>query len=81
MISVDRRRLSRVLINIIDNASQATLNEGNIWTNVSSTTHKGEPSIKLTIGNSGSPISPSKLEKLFQPLLLVKPTAQVWGSQ
>ena len=60
---MQRRHLSEVLVNLLQNAREATSDQGNV--SVSAVCH-GDHSIELTISDDGPGISPEKLEQVFE---------------
>ena len=60
---MQRRHLSEVLVNLLQNAREATSAQGNVG--VSAVCH-GDHSIELTISDDGPGISPEKLEQVFE---------------
>lgn len=62
----ERRKLLRVLSNLIDNAAQATTVGGTLWVATKSAMHEdGRSFVHITIGNTGSYIAPEDRQKLF----------------
>jgi signal transduction histidine kinase/CheY-like chemotaxis protein len=61
LLDVDRLKIGRVLINIVNNAAQAMDYKGRI----SFRTHEIDHKMIVTVGNTGSYIPPKEREKLF----------------
>lgn len=64
-IVADKLGLSRVISNLVMNAFQATSESGKIWVKSNSIQNNGSK-IQIIVGNSGSYISRSEQEKVFQ---------------
>ena len=62
-LNIDVLKVSRVFANIIGNGVQAMGYKGDMWFHLNNTAKEGFT--KFTIGNSGSYISPEKLDLLF----------------
>ncbi len=60
---IDRRKIHRVLGNILGNAKEAMQGSGRIWIRTKDVF--GSKSIELTLGNSGPHIPEDKIEKIF----------------
>jgi signal transduction histidine kinase/FixJ family two-component response regulator len=65
-LSIDRQKIRRVLINIIDNAVSAMNGKGRMWISTCDATDHGLSFVEITIGNSGSWIEPENLQRIFE---------------
>jgi len=68
-IWVDRKQLQEVLFNLIRNAAQAITPPGTIWVRAHA---EGEQQVRIEIADTGSGISPDKLEKIYDPFFTTK---------
>jgi len=66
-IMVDRRRLSRVFINLIENAIQHSPTNGEVTVEAYVSSDGGQESINCAIKDSGSGIRDEDLSKIFEP--------------
>ena len=69
MIMIDANQIGQVLINIIDNASQAMEDGGHLKIS----TRVSESFMEVEIGDSGCGISEKEARKIFDPLFTTKP--------
>jgi signal transduction histidine kinase len=53
----------RLITNLVDNAVRYNIAAGDIWIS----THTQADGIQLTVANTGAPISPADIERIFQP--------------
>lgn len=65
-VDIDRMKIKRVIVNIVDNALQAMANKGNLWISTCDIFQNGASFVEMTIGNSGSWIEPENLERIFE---------------
>lgn len=65
-VAVDRSKLLRALINIVDNAVQATDGRGRLWVTARDLLVERQSFVELSLGNSGSYVEPSKREQIFE---------------
>ncbi|WP_417227421.1 ATP-binding protein [Amphritea sp.] len=67
-ISGDPQRLMQVFINLINNACDASPDQGAVWLEAT----PGNNSVVITINDEGSGISPEHINKLFEPFFTTK---------
>ena len=65
-VRADAVRLKRTLINILDNAVQATGPGGDLWLESDDVMADGRCVARLVIGNSGSYIPPAHVQRVFE---------------
>ena len=66
MMKVDPNQITRVLINIIDNAFDALRKQGHLWIRSKDEIKGGKDYLHLTIGNDGPLISEEKIPLMFK---------------
>lgn len=65
-IDIDRLKVKRVIVNIVDNALQAMAADGTIWISTCDILHNGASFVEIIIGNSGTYIEPTNLKRIFE---------------
>jgi signal transduction histidine kinase len=72
MVKIDRDRLRRVIINLLDNAAQALSGKPGNAPRILVRTGVLEGAVELTIEDNGPGIPPETLAKVFEPLFTTK---------
>jgi len=75
LIFADRRRLFRVLVNLLDNAIKNSPSGGHVW--IVAAAHRDGAGMRavVTVEDEGSGLDPAMLDQLFEPSKLVsRPT-------
>jgi two-component system sensor kinase FixL len=70
--SIDRVRLSQVMLNILDNAIQASPAEGEIKIAHKSVELAGVPGLEVAIRDSGPGLAPEQRMRIFEPFFTTK---------
>jgi signal transduction histidine kinase len=68
LVECNPSQVNQVLMNVLANACDAIVGEGNIWI----TTHAGTSAVQVTIRDDGSGIAPDVLEHIFEPFFTTK---------
>jgi signal transduction histidine kinase/FixJ family two-component response regulator len=70
-VAVDRGKIRRALVNIVDNAVRAMQGHGHIWFRTHDVIESERAFIELTIGNDGLPMPPEVRERVFEAFFTV----------
>ena len=65
-VDIDRLRIKRVILNIIDNAIQAMGPEGRVWIDTCDISENGKSFVEVTIGNANTFIDQDHIERVFE---------------
>jgi signal transduction histidine kinase len=72
LVRADAKHLSRVISNLVENAFQAVDSGGRIWVRTRRISQSGDRFVEVTVGNTGSFIEESNLERIFDPFVTTK---------
>lgn len=73
-------QMNQVFMNILSNAVQAIVGNGNIWINTKRiNSPKGKEMVSISIQDSGPGMSPETIEKIFDPFFSTKGVGQGTG--
>jgi signal transduction histidine kinase/CheY-like chemotaxis protein len=65
-VEIDRLRIKRVILNIVDNAIQAMGTSGRMWIASNDMSDSGKSFVELTIGNANTYIDQENIERIFE---------------
>ena len=65
-VEIDRLRIKRVILNIVDNAIQAMGTSGRIWITSNDMSVGGSSFVEVTIGNANTYIDQENIERIFE---------------
>jgi signal transduction histidine kinase len=71
-ILVDRAVMTRVLVNLVENALQAMPDGGRLEVSAHSVSGNGRPGVKIAVRDSGVGIPPDILSRIFEPYFSTK---------
>jgi two-component system NtrC family sensor kinase len=71
--------INQVFMNLLSNAAQAIVGNGNIWIATKQTTKNGEPFVEVSFQDSGKGMSDEVIEKIFDPFFSTKGVGQGTG--
>ena len=75
----DPIQLQQVILNLVMNAVEAISHSEDGGRTLLLTTRVNPDAILLTVANSGSPVDPEVVEKMFQPFFTTKPSGMGMG--
>ena len=79
LLSIDRTLLARALTNVIENALYAMPAGGTLSIASRRSAHDGEPSVLITVTDTGVGMDPEALAKIFEPYFSTKATGTGLG--
>lgn len=65
-IIIEKERLLRVLLNILENAVQAMDGSGSIWIGTHSQMDRGQKTVVFSVGNNGPAIPKNDIDRIFE---------------